>query len=256
MNYERGLSALKKLAEGQEWYPEVLLYEARLLENLHDEGLFGSGGPYQNTRNQILYQLNRLAYDHLGSSFNDFCQGNAVRAQHVAPAEASQYAQGTAKDIAARQDAPDRGTRTDVFIGYSQADKKFLEELRRHLRPYVRAELINVWDEAMMQVGAETREEAKRAIQRAKVAILLISADFLASDVIMGEELPLLLVAQRRESLRILPVILAPCDVASTELARFKPANASNKTLSAMTREEREAVWSQLGRLTRDLVPG
>ena len=69
---------------------------------------------------------------------------------------------------------------------------------------------IERWDDTRLQTG-RWRDQIERAIDSAKVAILLVSADFLASDFIENEELPPLLDKAQRKGTVILPVILTSC---------------------------------------------
>ena len=66
-------------------------------------------------------------------------------------------------------------------------------------------------------------------------AVLLVSADFLASDFIADNELPPLLVAAENEGVIILPVIVSPCLFTNVPaLARFQAVNLPSKPLSAL----------------------
>jgi hypothetical protein len=76
MNFERGLEQLKRLAQEMDCYQEVLLYEARLRENLQEEQLYGTQEQVRAGRAQIVYQLNRLALEYFQRSFNDLCRNS------------------------------------------------------------------------------------------------------------------------------------------------------------------------------------
>ncbi|RLC77818.1 MAG: hypothetical protein DRJ03_26220 [Chloroflexi bacterium] len=77
MNYERGLEVLKAQLEQTNRYNEFNVLEARLLENLSDERLYGPSQQSRSDRARIIDQLNRLALDVLGISFNDLSLGRA-----------------------------------------------------------------------------------------------------------------------------------------------------------------------------------
>jgi hypothetical protein len=98
-----------------------------------------------------------------------------------------------------------------VFISYSHEDRNMLERLRAHLNSLVRDQSIEVWDDTKIKVGDKWREEIKESIDNAKIAILLISADFLASDFIYRNELPPLLESAKKNGTKIFSVILSPC---------------------------------------------
>jgi nucleoside phosphorylase len=145
-----------------------------------------------------------------------------------------------------------RFPRTSAFISYSHKDKRYLDELNVHLAYYVRMGTVDVWDDTKIPPGAKWREEIEKAIQFAKVAVLLVSAEFLASDFIATNELPPLLTAAEQEGATILSVILRPCAFKDTKLARFQAVNIPSNPLSSMDRGKREQVWSRVVELIKD----
>jgi hypothetical protein len=142
--------------------------------------------------------------------------------------------------------------RTRAFISYSHVDKMYLEQLQKYLKPYLRDEDIRVWDDTQIRPGEKWRAEIEQAIEFAKVAILLISPDFLASDFIAEEELPRLLLAAEQEGATILPIILRPSAFLDTKLGEFQAVNSPARPLSGMTAYEQETEWTNIARLIRD----
>ena len=129
--------------------------------------------------------------------------------------------------------------RRQVFISYAHADAQWLERLQTHLKPLERAGQIDRWDDTRIKTGMEWRKEIEHALAQARVAVLLVSAAFLASDFIADNELPPLLAAAEEEGALILPIILSPCRFERTpELSRFQAANPPSKTLEEMSDPE------------------
>src|SRR3712207_4887082 len=110
-----------------------------------------------------------------------------------------------------------------VFISYSHKDRVWLRRLQIHLRPLERAGNIDYWDDNRSQPGQQWQQGIRTALASARAAVLLVSADYLASDFINNDELPPLLAAARDEGLLILPVILNYCLYhETTSLSQFQ----------------------------------
>ena len=74
-SYERGLAALReRLAQADvETRLAFGVLEARLRENLRDDRLYGTTETIRSDRARIVYELNRLALNHAGPSFDELC---------------------------------------------------------------------------------------------------------------------------------------------------------------------------------------
>lgn len=134
-----------------------------------------------------------------------------------------------------------------IFVSYSHQDSHFLTRLKVHLRPYERDRLVDVWSDERIQAGDDWRDEIESALESASVAILLVSADFLASDFIANNELPRLLDAARQRGTRIIPVILKPCAYTRIpQIARFQSVNNPSKSLIKQSEAEQEEIWDKV----------
>lgn len=120
-------------------------------------------------------------------------------------------------------------TKPLVFVSYSHRDEQEKEQLITHLSLLKRANLIDLWVDDRIEGGADWQTEIKAAVDRASVAILLITANFLNSDFILGDEVPAFLERRESEGLTVFPVIARDCKWSVFDwLARMnvRPKNA------------------------------
>ncbi|MEI7609430.1 MAG: TIR domain-containing protein, partial [Rhodospirillaceae bacterium] len=100
---------------------------------------------------------------------------------------------------------------TILFVSYSHKDQVWLDRLLPYLEQLRRLGVVDAWNDRKIKAGDKWFAEIKAGLQRARVAILLISQDFLASDFCMKEEVPFLLEQAEVNGLLLVPVLLKPC---------------------------------------------
>jgi class 3 adenylate cyclase len=146
-----------------------------------------------------------------------------------------------------RRDSPPAARATvDIFISYSHKDKAWLDQLQIHLKPYVRAGSVRTWDDTRIGVGAQWRAEIKRALASAKVAVLLVSPDFLDSEFVAANELPPLLMGEKERGLKILWVPLSASSYDETEIGAYQAALEPTQPLDRMTKGEQNKALVEL----------
>ena len=98
--------------------------------------------------------------------------------------------------------------RDRVFVSYSHRDQEWLDKLRQVLAPDIRNDRIDYWDDRELEPGEQWFDRILEGIARARVAVLLVSPNFLDSRFIMEEELPRILKARDEAGLTVLWVPL------------------------------------------------
>lgn len=142
---------------------------------------------------------------------------------------------------------------TQVFVSYSHQDEVWLKRLQIHLKPLVR-EGMTIWDDTKIKPGSRWQDEIHQAIATAKVAVLLISADFLASDYISEKELPPLLEAAKEDGAVVLPIIVSPSRFPKTALAQFQAVNSPDKPLIKLSPGEQEEILVKVSEAIEDAL--
>jgi hypothetical protein len=142
-----------------------------------------------------------------------------------------------------------------VFVSYSHKDQRWLDRLLIHLAPLEKQFQIAMWADTKIRAGSQWREEIRVALKRTKIAVLLVSADFLASDFIRKHELPPLLTSAELEGATILSLIVSPCRFIRTqEISKFQAINSPDEPLLGVSEAEQERSFVKLAHAIEDLV--
>jgi DNA-binding NarL/FixJ family response regulator len=98
-----------------------------------------------------------------------------------------------------------------IFVSYSRKDERWKSRLLDHLGVVDQLGLFECWHDCLINPGTDWKQEIETALNRARVAILLVSRHFLTSQFVRSEEIPVILARRQREELLVIPVIVSPC---------------------------------------------
>jgi tetratricopeptide (TPR) repeat protein len=98
-----------------------------------------------------------------------------------------------------------------VFISYSHKDEVWKDRLVTQLRVLENEARLVEWDDRKIEAGADWYSEIVSAIDKASVAVILVSANSLSSAFIIETEVPWLFEQRAKHGLRIVPVLIEPC---------------------------------------------
>lgn len=99
-----------------------------------------------------------------------------------------------------------------LFYSYAHADEILRDELDKHLKLLQRQGIITAWYDRDITAGTEWATAIDQNLNTADIILLLISANFLASDYCYDTELTRALDRHTQGEARIIPIILKPCD--------------------------------------------
>lgn len=142
---------------------------------------------------------------------------------------------------------PSLSGRRNIFISYSHNDERYMKRLEVHLKtvlPSLDSQL-SIWSDKLISPGADWEKEIRTALEHTKVAVLLVSTDFLASDFINGTELPILVESAQKGEVKLIPVLLSPCRYDLSKLSRYQVINTNAVPLTKM-RGHRDELWDKV----------
>jgi hypothetical protein len=127
---------------------------------------------------------------------------------------------GTTPAAAVPVPAPAAGP-IEVFLCYARGDAELLERLESHLALMRRQGLISAWHAGLVGEGEEIGEAVRERLEAAQIILLLVSAQFLASE---EHDAQVARAMERRASgARVVPVLLRPCDWKTSRFGALKP---------------------------------
>jgi hypothetical protein len=137
-------------------------------------------------------------------------------------------------------------TRDRVFVSYSHKDRKWLERLRTKLAPHLRVNQITVWEDTQISSGERWQQKIEEALAAAKVAVLLVSDNFLASEFIVEKELHPLLKAAKEDSLTVIWVYINNCAWNLTDIRYIQAAHDISRPLNSLPYPKCDKILYQI----------
>src|SRR5580704_13739721 len=99
-----------------------------------------------------------------------------------------------------------------VFFSYSHADEPLRDKLEKQLAILTRQGVIETWHDRRIGAGQNIDQAIDEHINSDEIILLLVSADFLASDYCYDVEMKRAMERHRVGEAIVIPVILRACD--------------------------------------------
>ena len=135
----------------------------------------------------------------------------------------------------------------DVFISYAHEDRKFRDELAKHLSNLRNQGVISDWYDGDILPGTEWEPRIMDHLQTAQIILLLISKNFMASKFCYGIELQEAIDRHDANQARVLPIILRPTDWEGAPFEKLLMLPSDARPISA---------WSSRDAAFKDVVAG
>jgi internalin A len=109
-----------------------------------------------------------------------------------------------------------------LFLSYSHKDKKYVEELRKALKPAERNGLIQAWYDGEITAGEEWKPLIEQRLRKADIIVCQLSRDFLDSDFCVLNELETAIQRKEAGEAGLVAYVLHDCDWKETKIAKFQ----------------------------------
>ncbi len=124
-----------------------------------------------------------------------------------------------------------------AFISYAHIDERALDRLHKHLTLLQREGKINTWSDHKILPGDKLNGKINESLESSTIFLALVSPDYLASNYCYDKEFKYAMSLSEANKIRIIPVILEPCDWLASPLSQFMALPKDGKPISEWTNQ-------------------
>lgn len=119
----------------------------------------------------------------------------------------------------------------EIFFSYAHGDEALRDRLAKHLSLLQRQGFVTLWHDRNISAGTNWSNSIDLHLQTAEVILLLVSANFMASDYCYSIEMQSAMDRQDREEAIVIPIILRPVDWKSAPFRKLQALPKDAKPL-------------------------
>jgi internalin A len=131
-----------------------------------------------------------------------------------------------------------------LFYSYSHKDETLRNELETHLKLLQRQGLINTWHDRQIEAGEEWKQKIDDNLERANIILLLVSANFIASDYCYAIEMKRALERHEKGEARIIPVIIRDVNWGKAPFAKLQALPKDGKAVTKWA--NKDTAWKNV----------
>ncbi len=146
------------------------------------------------------------------------------------------------------------GQPIEVFYSYAHKDEALREELETHLSLLRRQGQISGWHNRNINAGTEWAQAIDEHLGTAQIILLLISADFLASDYCYSIEMQYALGRHEAGEVCVIPILLRPVSWEGAPFSRLQMLPRDNIPVVSPTWYSRDEAWTHVVQELRKVI--
>lgn len=172
--------------------------------------------------------------------------------ERVVTVNVDELLNGVDLDAQREQSLDDLARAKAIFFSYSHKDEFLRDELETHLKLLQRQSVISTWHDRKIFAGTEWDREIDNRIERAHIILLLISADFLASDYCWDKEVKRAMERHNSGEATVVPVLLRSCDWQDAPFSKLEGLPTEMKPVTLW--EDRDVAWTAVAQGIRTIA--
>jgi internalin A len=129
-----------------------------------------------------------------------------------------------------------------IFFSYAHEDEKPRARLQKHLALMERSGAITIWFDRKLLPGQKWANVIDTHLEQADIVLLLVSADFVASDYCWDKEMARALERHNAGDGVVIPILVRPVDYAGAPFAQLQMLPSNGRPVSLWG--SRDAAWA------------
>jgi Tfp pilus assembly protein PilF len=129
-------------------------------------------------------------------------------------------------------------TPVEIFCSYAHEDEEWREKLERHVSVLQHLGLVSLWHDRLIIPGTDWAHAIDTHLETASIILLLISADFLASNYCVSIEMKRAMERLDASEVLVIPILIHQVDWYDAPFARLQALPKDAKPLAAWQDEE------------------
>ena len=147
---------------------------------------------------------------------------------------------GTRKQNERKSDTP----KVNIFLSYSHKDEYFRNKLATHLKILERIDIIDQWNDRNIDLSDQWKNAIDENLECADIILLLVSADFIASDYCWEKEIKRAIERHNAGEATVIPIIIRDVNWRHTPFAAFQALPMDAKPVSLWANED--TAWKNI----------
>lgn len=141
-----------------------------------------------------------------------------------------------------------------VFYSYARKDRRLCQQLEAHLSLLRKQSYIVDWYDREISAGTDWAREIDKHLNDAHIILLLISADFLASDYCYSKEMERALARHQAQEARVIPILLRDVDYHHAPFSHLKMLPGNGKAVTSRSWRTRDEAFADIATGIRRVV--
>jgi len=139
-----------------------------------------------------------------------------------------------------------------LFISYSSIDCKYRDELQISLSILRRQNLISVWYDRIIEAGSQWERVLDTNLESSDIIVLLVSADFIASDYCWNKEMSRALQLHTKGLSILIPIYIRECDTTDAPFSKLQFVPDPKVPISKWL--DRDEAWTSVTKAIRRVI--